>query len=305
MSKKISKNISKNNTKITILKLAAISSIATILAACGAMPPIKAGDAGSKTLITGATGGSTTTNANSGLPRCEQPLGTLAVNEEREQPWFLQFTQDTKLNSTTPLIRLMVQQSNCFVVVDRSLSGQYNRAMERTAMESGELRSNSNFDKGKMVAADFTLTPSINFSQQTSQAFGAIGGLFGPLGSIVAGGISKKEASVTLTLVENRSTVQIAASEGSASKFDFGGLGGLFGGNAGGVFGGYTNTPEKKVITASFFDAYSQMVEAVKGYKQQAVKGGLGTGNHQLQVQGANDTPYEANTSVTKTKKRK
>ena len=55
-----------------------------------------------------------------------------------------------------------------------------------------------------------------------------------------------------LTLVDNRSGVQVAASEGSASKSDFAGFGGIFGGGAGGGLGGYQNTAQGKVITAAF-----------------------------------------------------
>jgi hypothetical protein len=49
--------------------------------------------------------------------------------------------------------------------------------------------------------------------------------------------------------------------------------------------GGYTNTPEGKVLASAFADAYNQMVKAVKSYKAQEVKGGLGAGGR-LGVQG-------------------
>ena len=82
-----------------------------------------------------------------------------------------------------------------------------------------------------------------------------------------------------LTLVDNRSGVQVAASEGSASKSDFAGFGSLFGGSAGGGLGGYQNTAQGKVITAAFMDAYNQMVVALRSYKAQSVQGqGLGGG---------------------------
>ena len=82
-----------------------------------------------------------------------------------------------------------------------------------------------------------------------------------------------------LTMIDNRSGVQIAASEGSASKTDFGGMAGLLGGSAGGGIGGYSNTPQGKVVAAAFMDAYNQMVVALRNYKAQSVKGqGLGGG---------------------------
>ena len=92
-----------------------------------------------------------------------------------------------------------------------------------------------------------------------------------------------------LSVVDNRSSVQIAAAEGSAKSMDFGAMGQLFGSSAGGSMGGYSNTAEGKVIVAAFTDSYNNVVRAVKNYRQQTVKGGLGTGG-QLKVQG-DDSP--------------
>jgi peptidoglycan hydrolase-like protein with peptidoglycan-binding domain len=80
--------------------------------------------------------------------------------------------------------------------------------------------------------------------------------------------------------------VQLAASEGSAKSWDVGALGGLLGSGFGGVGGGYSNTAEGKVIVAAFMDSYNGVVRAVRNYKAQHVKGGLGTGGN-LGVQGA------------------
>jgi hypothetical protein len=141
-----------------------------------------------------------------------------------------------------------------------------------------------------MVAADYTMNPSINFSQKgTGGIGGGVGGLVpAPLGAavgFVAGGLKSNEASTTLLLIDNRSSVQIAASEGSAKNFDFRFFGAGWGGGAGGAVGGFTNTPEGKIITAAFADSYNQMVKALRNYKAQTVKGGLGTGGR-LGVQG-------------------
>jgi len=89
-----------------------------------------------------------------------------------------------------------------------------------------------------------------------------------------------------LTLVDNRSGVQLAASEGSAKNWDFGAIGGLLGSGFGAAGGGYSNTAEGKVIVAAFMDSYNGIVRAVRNYRAQEVKGGLGTGG-QLAVQGA------------------
>jgi hypothetical protein len=81
--------------------------------------------------------------------------------------------------------------------------------------------------------------------------------------------------------------VQIAASEGSASKTDFGGMASIFGASGGGAVGGYSTTPQGKVIAAAFMDAYNGMVKSLRAYKAQSVQGqGLGGGGR-LGVDGA------------------
>ncbi len=184
---------------------------------------------------------------------------------------------------------MMIQQSNCFVVVERGRA-MGNMMRERDLERSGEMREGSDFGKGQMVAADYTMNPSINFSQKgTGGMGGALGGLFGSTGSkifgAVAGGLKSNEASTTLIMIDNRSGVQLAAAEGSAKNFDINLLGGMFGGGIGGGAGGYTNTPEGKIITAAFMDSYNQLVRAVRNYRAQTVRGGLGTGGR-LGVQG-------------------
>jgi curli biogenesis system outer membrane secretion channel CsgG len=210
------------------------------------------------------------------LEKCEETLGTLAVVEDRNAAWFHSFQNQYKLQSTVPIIRMLVQQSNCFVVVERG-AAMNNMMQERNLDRSGETRQGSNFGKGQMVAADFAMNPSISFSaKDTGGIGGALGGLTSRLGSAgtvaagIAGGMKTREAATMLTLIDNRSGVQLAATEGSSSKMDFN----VWGGGA----GGYTNTPEGKVLASAFADAFNNMVKAVKNYKAQEVKGGLGKG---------------------------
>ena len=122
----------------------------------------------------------------------------------------------------------------------------------------------------------------------TSGLGGALGGFGGRLGVIgaVAGGIQTNEAAVMLTLVDNRSGVQVAAAEGSSSNTDFN-LGAiLVGTNGFGGAGGYTNTPQGKVVTAAFTDSYNNIVNAVKNYSPQSMGDrGMGTGGR-LAVEG-------------------
>jgi hypothetical protein len=90
--------------------------------------------------------------------------------------------------------------------------------------------------------------------------------------------MSKNEASTTLLLIDNRSGVQISAAEGTASNMDFGIFGAAFTGGLAAGGGGYAKTPQGKVIVTAFADSYNQMIKALRSYKAQTVKGGLGTG---------------------------
>jgi hypothetical protein len=244
---------------------------------------------GSKGAVTGAAGGATSEGANSTLERCDQTLGTIGVVEDQTAGWY-RTLQSYKLGSTVPVLRMMIQQSNCFVVVERGAAMQ-NMNIERQLQKSGEMRAGSNFGAGQMVAADYTMSPSIQFSQNTGGAggglAGALGGLSRGLGAIaaIAGGIKTNEASTTLIMIDNRSGVQLAAAEGTAKNTDFALFGAAYGWAGAGGAGGYTSTPEGKIIIASFADSYNQLVKVVRNYKAQTVKGGLGTGGA-LGVQG-------------------
>lgn len=264
---------------------------AALLAGCVSTQPEVGG--GSKSAVTGAAGGATTDNANSALEKCDQSLGTLAVVEDQNATWY-QYLRNYKLGSTVPVIRMMIQQSNCFVIVERG-AAMNNMNTERALRDTGEMRGNSNFGKGQMVAADYTMSPSIQFSQNTGGMGGALGGFSGGLGLLgaVAGGLKTNEAATTLIMIDNRSGVQLAAAEGTAKNTDFNLMGGLFGGALGGGAGGYSNSPEGKIIIAAFADSYNQLVKAVRNYQAQTVKGGLGTGGT-LGVQGGSTAASQA-----------
>jgi hypothetical protein len=272
--------------------------ILALLTGCG----VQMGDDSARTPVTGSAGGSTSQNANAKLEHCDQTLGTLAVIEDQTAPWYYQLTREYKLTSTVPLIRLLVQQSNCFVIVERGRAfGQMQT--ERALQQSGEMRQGSNFGQGQVVAADYSLNPMITFSQKDTRGLGgalAVIPYAGALGAL-AGGVRTSEASTTLTLVDNRSGVQLAAAEGAASNTDFNLFGGGFGSGAAAGLGGYTNTPEGKVLAGAFADAYNRLVVSVRNYKAQEVKGGLGTGGG-LGVQGGTTPASQALTPASTSK---
>jgi hypothetical protein len=266
--------------------LAVAALLASGLSGCLATAPTLGENKG---VVSGAAGGESAENKNSALEKCSESLGTLAIEEDVNQPWFLQL-RTNNLGPTKPVLRLMIQQSNCFVIVDRGKA--YEMAMrERELARGEESRAGSNYQKGQMVAADYTLSPEIQFAEKTGGGGMGVGGfgLAGAVAGAVVGSMSRNEASTTLILVDNRSGVQISAAEGTAKNFDFGVLAGLGGGGFGAAGGGYSNTPQGKVIVAAFADSFNQMIKALRNYKAQTVKGGLGTGGR-LGVSGG-DTP--------------
>ena len=226
---------------------------------------MKKGEGGSA--VQGSAGPSGAQNAASDLERCDKAMATIAVVEP--QAHILAQLARYKLASPSGLIRLMIQQSNCFLVVERGV-GMQNLMQERALQKAGELRQDSNVGGGQMVTADYVLTPAVVFSEDNAGGVGggvgaAIGGLFGSGGraiGAVAGGLKFKEAQTSMLVADARSSIQVAAAEGGARKADFR-LGGLFAG--GGGLGGYENTNEGKVIAASFADNYNGIVRAVRG----------------------------------------
>jgi hypothetical protein len=235
---------------------------------------------------TGAAGGATSVNANASLERCDAPLGTLAVDDGRDKAWFASFGAATKITTIEPLIRLAVQQSNCFVITSMG----NNRLEEKIGhitdkqRNSGEFRAGSTQQKGQRVAADYFMDPSIVIdNDSTGKMAAGVGSLLGGIGTLVGGAMESKASVVTLSLFDIRSGVQISISEGNATATNFGAAMGAFGGGAGGVLGGFSRSPEGKATVAAFMDAWNNMVISLRNYKAQEVKGGLGRGG-QLKV---------------------
>lgn len=204
------------------------------------------------------------------LEKCDKPYGTLAVAEPQDV--VISHLLQYGLQSPTGLIRMMVQQSNCFVVVERGRAMQ-NLMQERQLAESGELRRGSNMGKGQMVTADYVLTPDAVFSSKDSGGIGgALGGLgvFGAVAGLVAAGLKFKSAQTSMLLADSRTSLQLASATGTAEKTDWsiGGL--LVGGSAAGGLGAYTSTPEGKVIAASYLDNWNNIVRSIRNNPEMA-----------------------------------
>ena len=239
-------------------------SICAALAAAPAFAQTqpKQGQGGS--VVKGAAGTEGRTDGGN-LEHCAAPMGAMAVVEPQDA--VLVALTRYNLRSPVGLIRLMIQQSNCFIVVERGV-GMTNMMQERALAGGGELRANSNMGGGQMVPADFILTPNVVFSENNAGGVGgAVGGIFGHKAAAVgavAGGLKFKEAQTSMLVADARSGVQVAAAEGSTRKADLSAGGALFGGGAGGAVGGYGNTNEGKIIAAALMDNYNKVVTVVR-----------------------------------------
>jgi hypothetical protein len=202
------------------------------------------------------------------IPHCTRKLGTVAIVEPDNQWW-----RELNLGSPEAILKIFVQQSGCFGLVNRGRS-MASRNLERAMADSGELQAGSNLGKGQVKAADYFLQPDIVSSNNNSGGNalgGVLGGLMGGTFGAIAGGISvkKKEANVTLSIVNARTTEEEALTEGYARKSDLsfgGGAGaGWWGGFAGAGGGGYQNTEIGQVIVLAYLDAYTKLVTQLGG----------------------------------------
>ncbi|OYY89488.1 MAG: penicillin-binding protein activator LpoB [Sphingomonas sp. 28-66-16] len=213
------------------------------------------------------------------IPVCTRRLGTIAIVEPDNQWW-----REFNLGSPEAIIKVFVQKSGCFGLVNRGRA-MGSRNMERAMADSGELQGGSNLGRGQVKAADYFLQPDIVTANRNSggggigAAAGAIGGLFGGFGRVagaLAGSINVKkgEAKVTLSVVNARTTEEEALVEGYARKSDvsFGAGGGVFDGGAfgGAAGGGYQDTAIGQIIVLAYLDAYIKLVSQLGGLPENA-----------------------------------
>lgn len=192
------------------------------------------------------------------VPRCTRNLGTLSIQNGDTAGW-----NAYRLQPPAGLLRVVVQQSGCFTVVERG-AGLDAAMRERELASGGNLQHGSNVGGGQMRAADYVLLADVIAQDNNASGGGvgaALGGVVGGrLGGVIGGiGVRSQTAQTTLTLANVRTTESFAT-EGNAQNrnFTWGGVGFLGGGGAG--LGGYTDTEIGRVVTVAFIDAYTQLI---------------------------------------------
>ncbi|MDB6087427.1 MAG: Peptidoglycan-binding protein [Gammaproteobacteria bacterium] len=233
------------------------------------MPQQKLPSAAVPALLLAAWCGTTSARADQPpqIPTCDKRIGTLAVTEP-ENRWWVQYN----LESPEALIKVYVSQSKCFTLVDRG-KGLAAAQVERSLAGSGEMRGGANIGKGQMKAADYVLVPDVSMKNNNSDGKnfgGLLGGMLHGVAGAVIGGVSlkSKTADVVLTLTDVRSTEQVALEQGHYKKTDLGwgaGSGAFFGAFAAAGASSYANTEIGQVVAVAYADAYTKLVNEVKG----------------------------------------
>lgn len=241
--------------------LACVAVAALGLAGCG-QKKTELGQGGS--VISGSAGPAGAQNASHELLKCDAPVATMALVEN---PNGYSIAGGYNLpRSPVPLVRLMAQQSGCFRIVDRA-AGLNATIEEQKLKDAGVLGNAVTVRKGQGYAAQYTITPSLTFSEQ--DAGRQLDGVMSHIPVLnkfvgLADSVKLKEAQVALLLTDNETTEQIAAATGSVRVTDLG-MAGLMLGRAGGAAGaGWSNTNEGKVIAAAFLDAHNQLVTQLR-----------------------------------------
>jgi curli biogenesis system outer membrane secretion channel CsgG len=198
------------------------------------------------------------------VPHCVRKLGTVSVMDGDDPRGWTQF----QLTGPQKLIKVLVQRSGCFNLVDRG-SGLSAAQRERDIGGGLGMQRGSNVGQGQIKAADYVLVAEVQAADRDSggSAVGAAaGGLIGHGFGGLLGGISsrKMEANTVLSLNNVRTTETVAVQDGYAAKnsVSFGGGGGGFWGSGAGalVGGGYDSTDIGRIVTLAFIQAYSKMV---------------------------------------------
>src|ERR1700732_4544126 len=122
----------RTTTRIMIVTVC-VTLVSAYAAGQGITKP-KQGQGGS--VVQGAAGTDGGVGDN-GLEHCDKPMGAMAVVEPQSE--IIYALRRYNLSSPVGLIRMMIQQSNCFIVVERGV-GMQNLMQERQLASAGESR---------------------------------------------------------------------------------------------------------------------------------------------------------------------
>lgn len=191
------------------------------------------------------------------------------------------------LPAPTRMLRVLVNDSKCFTVLDRGVGFAAAQA-ERELASGGHLQEGQNIGAGQMRGADFILIPDI-VSQNANAGGMNIGGsasnggrkrgLMGSMLNVATLGVSgklstqKQTAEVVLTLVNVRTSEQMISVSGEAKITDKAWAAAVAASNVQGSarvnVGSWENTEIGKVIKEAYEEAFSRMVSQINRRKDE------------------------------------
>lgn len=198
------------------------------------------------------------------LSQCKKPLGSVSIAEPEDlSPW-----RDIGLSLPTRILKVSVNDSKCFTLVDRG-AGLAASQLERNLASSGQLQQGQNIGGGQLRAADFVLVPDL--ISQNANAGGSKAGIKGSSTMGFGAGASrttqKKSAEVVLSLVDVRTSEQVFSVSSQAEISDkawnvfVGGSSHGVQGDAG--VGAWSNTEIGLVVKNAYQNAFEQMIQAI------------------------------------------
>lgn len=199
------------------------------------------------------------------IPRCRASLGSVTIADGQSDYW-----RELQLSPPQSLLRVVIQRSGCFTLVDRG-TGMSVAQRERELAAGGNLQRGSNVGGGQVRAADYVLVGEIasqNANTGGSALAGIAGAAIGGRAGAIVGGLRTRnmEANTVLSLTNVRTSETQLVTEGYASKRDMNwgvGAGGFGAGALGG--GSYENTEIGRIVAQSFIQAYTDMVTQMGG----------------------------------------
>jgi len=213
-----------------------------------------------------------------GSKKCPESAGSLRIVEPDDGmgAW-----ASYGLPAPTRMLRVLVNDSRCFSVLDRGVGFAAAQA-ERALAQAGHLQDDQNIGAGQMLGADFVLIPDIvsqnpnaggsNVGVQAAsgQKRGLMAGMLNVATLGIAGKMSsnKQTAQVVLTLVDVRTSEQLVSVTGEAKITDRAWSAMVNAsnaqGNAGVRLGSWENTEIGKVIQEAYEEAFEQMVADIQ-----------------------------------------
>ncbi|WP_426957747.1 hypothetical protein [Muricoccus radiodurans] len=215
-----------------------------------------------------ADGNSEADAARSGvepLTRCDAPLGTLAVDDGRQADWWRPYAQRTEVTSIDPVLRWMVQRSNCFTITamgDGRPGGPRRGAPPRR----------SSAGRDRRPTTDYFLEPAIHLS-----APGLAAGDWSGAGLRPSDSAGPPSATATFVLFDVRSGLQVAAPEASSPDVRPPALQASLDGAPAGLLDEHLRSPAGRAAVAAFISAFNRLAASVRTLRETRPRPGVGS----------------------------